>query len=297
MILFFGYVYFALFLAYFIGHIQHKAGFITLYVIHLSSTLVAITISFFIKTELLLNQLPFIIICIIGIILLPFTIYNRIKQEELEELLDDANEKISRLLVVEERQRIARDLHDTLGQKLSMIGLKSDLAGKIITMDPGSAKNELKDIHTTARTALKEVREMVSDMRSIQIEDELIRIKQLLTAAQIDFAIEGDVHELHTSLLIENVLSMCLKEAVTNIVNHSNASACKIIFSQSADEMGVTVEDNGCGISEHDERTMQGYGLQGMRERIEFINGQLTITSNQGTTIDIRIPYVIQSSE
>ncbi len=294
MTLFFGYVYFSLFLAYFIGHIQQKPGFITLYIVHLVSTLTATTISFILDPDMLLPQTPFIIICMIAIILVPFTIHNRLKQEKLEALLDDANEKIANLLVMEERQRIARDLHDTLGQKLSLIGLKSELAGKIVSDDPNGAKAEMQDIHVTARTALKEVREMVSGMRNIRLEEELIRIQQLLRAAQIDVVIKGDPNELHATLLIENVLSMCLKEAVTNIVHHSHASECWIVFSQTADEMIVTIQDNGKGIPQDTEHQSQGHGINGIRERIEFVNGRLTIKSQDGTMIDLRIPNVIQ---
>src|SRR5690625_7637640 len=132
MILFFGYIYFALFLAFFIGNIKSKAGFITLYVVHLVTTIITFNIDIFFNMDNFLSQLPFIIICLLGVILLPFTIYNRNKHEQLETLLEDANEKISDLLVMEERQRIARDLHDTLGQKLSLIDRKSDLDRKSV---------------------------------------------------------------------------------------------------------------------------------------------------------------------
>src|SRR5690625_6840777 len=132
MILFFGYIYFALFLAFFISNINSKANFITLYVVHLVTTIITFNIDIFFNMDNFLSQLPFIIICLLGVILLPITIYNRNKHEQLETLLEDANEKISDLLVMEERQRIARDLHDTLGQKLSLIGLKSDLDRKSV---------------------------------------------------------------------------------------------------------------------------------------------------------------------
>src|SRR5699024_5666914 len=124
MTLFYGYVYFALFLSFFIGNIRRKGGFIALYVVHLVTTILSITVGFFIVTDVFISQLPFIIISLIGIVLLPFNIHKRIKKKQLETLLDDATEKLA---ITEERQRIARDLHDTLGQKLSMIGLKSDL--------------------------------------------------------------------------------------------------------------------------------------------------------------------------
>src|SRR5699024_12693758 len=74
MTLFLGYVYFSLFFAFYIGNIQNKAGFLTLYIVHLATTIPAIGARFFIQSEALFSQLPFIIICVIGVILLPFTI-------------------------------------------------------------------------------------------------------------------------------------------------------------------------------------------------------------------------------
>src|SRR5690606_16776937 len=106
---------------------------------------------------------------------------------------------------LEERQRIARDLHDTLGQKLSLIGLKSELAEKLISKSPKQAKAEMQDVHQTARTALKEVREMVTQMRGTKLEEELFRVKQILKAAQIDFRLTGDPELTNISLIVENV--------------------------------------------------------------------------------------------
>src|SRR5690625_5395067 len=110
MTLFYGYVYFSLFLSFFIGQVKSKAGFISLYVVHLVTTVLTINIGFFIKTNMFVSQLPFIIISIIGISLLPFNIYNRNKQERLEGLLESAT---TQLAITDERQRISRDLHDT----------------------------------------------------------------------------------------------------------------------------------------------------------------------------------------
>ena len=119
MTLLFGYVYFALFLAFFIGNIQNRASFFTFYTIHLVTTIVTINYEFVSKT-LLSHQLPFILVSVIGVILLPVTTYNRNKSDKLQGQLEDANKRISELVKLEERQRIARDLHDTLGQKLSL---------------------------------------------------------------------------------------------------------------------------------------------------------------------------------
>ncbi|MFC0525993.1 sensor histidine kinase [Pontibacillus salicampi] len=296
MTILFGYIYFALFLAFFIGTIRNKAGFLSLYIVHLTTTLAAITVIFFIQNESLFPQLPFIIISIIGVILLPFTIRYRQKQQRLEGELEDANEKISQLKVIEERERIARDLHDTLGQKLSMISLKSDLAGKLIAVKPQSAIKEVEDISQTARTALKEVREMVSNMRGAKLEDELVRVQQIIEAAEMEFHFDGDVQLNNTPLLVENVLSMCLKEAATNIVKHSNATTCHINLHQTQTDVSIVVTDNGKGIGEN-KGSFQGHGLQGMRERLEFVNGSLDIVSNNGTILTIRVPNVIKQEQ
>lgn len=293
MILFFGYVYFSLFLAFFIGNIKNLVRFIVLYTIHLITTVAAVSAGFFIKTDMFNTQFPFILISVIGVILIPFTMYNRNKREKLEGQLKDANKKLSQMVILEERQRIARDLHDTLGQKLSLIGLKSDLAKKLIDKKPELAKQEVNDINQTARTALKEVREMVADMRGIRLEDEIIHVKQLIKAAEMDFDFAGLPKLKNTPLLVEHVLSMCLKEAVTNVVKHSNASSCRISICQTADEVKIEVKDNGIGISDRSQ-SVGGHGLHGVRERLEFVNGSLEIVSSNGTTLIIRVPNVIK---
>lgn len=287
----FGYVYLAIFLAFFIGNIRNKIGYFIVYGIHIGTTILAVILGMIEHSTLYLTQLPFIVLTIIGVILLPFNTYNRNKREKLEDQLEDANKRISQLVVIEERERIARDLHDTLGQKLSLIGLKSDLAGKLLHRDAEAALNEINDIRKTARTALKEVRELVSDMRGTKLEDELLRIQQILKAAEIDFVLYGNAKLTNTPLLVENVLSMCLKEAVTNVVKHSHATRCSILIKQKPGEVLVQVEDDGIGLEGN--KLQQGNGLAGMRERLEFVNGSVDIQTMDGTTLNIRVPNVI----
>lgn len=292
----FGYIYFSLFLAFYIGNIKNFSGFLSLYIIHLTTTLVAITTTFIYQIDSLFPNLPFIFIAVIGVILLPFTVRYRTRQQKLEGELEDANERITQLMVIEERERIARDLHDTLGQKLSMIGLKSDLAHKLMLAHPEKAAQEVDDIRATARTALKEVREMVSNMRGMKLDEELVRVQQIVEAAEMSFQYEGNPQLTNTPLLVENVLSMCLKEAVTNVVKHSQASTCLISIRQCPTEILVTVKDDGKGISASDE-PFRGHGIRGIRERLEFVNGRLDIETDNGTTVYIHVPSVIQNKE
>ncbi|MEC0171833.1 sensor histidine kinase [Paenibacillus graminis] len=296
MTLLFGYMYFALFIAFFIGNIQKRAGFFTLYSIHLLTTIAAINYEMITGNRVFISQLPFVLVSMIAVVLLPATTYNRNNQDKLQGQLEDANKRISELVIMEERQRIARDLHDTLGQKLSLIGLKSDLAGKLIHKNPAQAVIEINDVRQTARSALKEVREMVTQMRGIRLEDELIRIRQLLQAAEIEFRLEGSARLANTSLITENVLSMCLKEAVTNVVKHSGATLCQVLIEPSRTDLLIKVKDNGTGmegINLYD----KGHGLQGMRERLEFVNGSMEVLQDQGTMLIIKVPNVFKQPE
>ena len=212
---------------------------------------------------------------------------------QLEGQLEDAQKRISKFIIIEERERIARDLHDTLGQKLSLIGLKSDLASRLIEKNPQAAKIEINDINQTARSVLKEVRELVTNMRGTKLEDELFRVKQILNAAQITCKLNGSPELVNTPLLVENVLSMSLKEAVTNIVKHSRATSCSISIKQSTKETLIKVHDNGIGLNQETEWS-KGHGLRGIKERLEFVNGSLDIHSKNGTTLYIRVPNVIK---
>ena len=286
----FGFVYFSLFLAYYIGNVENKVGFFILYGLHIVGTVMTVNWGFITQNPIFFSQFPFIIISVIGVILLPLSSYNSHKRGRLEAELKDAHQQISDLIKLQERQRIARDLHDILGQKLSLIGLKSDLASKLVQINPEQAKHELHDIQDTARIALKEVREIVADMRGTKLEDEILRVKQILRAAQMEFNFEGGQGIQQIPLLIENVLSMCLKEAITNIVKHSGATVCKVIIKKSSTEIMMVIVDNGKGIMGKDMK--KGNGLTGMKERLEFVNGSLNIQSDSGTELIVTIPLI-----
>jgi len=291
MTLFYGYVYLSIFTSFFIGNIKNTVGFYIMYGLHIGFTILSIAAGYFIELESFLNQTPFIIITVVGVVILPIAIYSRNKQENLEGELESAKERISELIIHEERQRIARDLHDTLGQKLSMIGLKSDLASRLVEKNPKAAIQEIQEIRHTARIALKEVRELVSNMKAVKLSEECIRVEEILKAAGISYQLKGDIHQLKIPVLVENVLSMCLKEAVTNIVKHSGAKHCIIEIQQNQNEVMLMIQDDGKGINEN--MGHEGNGLKGMRERLEFINGTLMIESNPGVTLTITIPLTI----
>ncbi|WP_318617211.1 sensor histidine kinase [Sporosarcina sp. YIM B06819] len=231
--------------------------------------------------------LPFAIVMIGA----PFGIRSMNERMALEQRLDQANEQIKDLIKREERVRIARDLHDTLGHTLSLITLQSQLVQRIAEKHPDRVKTEAKEIERTARAALQQVRELVSDMRAITIAEELADMEQILKAAGIQFHMEDQTELPELPLLQQNIVGMCLREAATNIVKHSGAQNCVVTFEDARGNFTITVKDDGVGISERNE---EGNGLSGMRERLALIDGRLALESGGGTTVELAVPVIVK---
>lgn len=197
--------------------------------------------------------------------------------------LKRAQGEIEHLAKVAERERIARDLHDVLGHTLSVIILKSELAGKLIDRDPERARAEIKDVETTSRVALAEVRSTIRGYRVQSLDAEL---KQSLTALETaGVAIRSHTTEVNLTPAQESVVAMVVREAVTNVVRHAAARNCQVSLSSSDGSCLLEIEDDGCGGS-----SVEGNGLRGMRERIEALGGNFQRQISSGTKLTIRFP-------
>ncbi|MED0946670.1 sensor histidine kinase [Bacillus mobilis] len=242
-------------------------------------------------TTSLVNIVPMFIL----MLLTPFGMRNFNQKKMLRNQLNEANEQIKDLVKREERQRIARDLHDTLGHTLSLITLKSQLVEKLIVKNPERASAEAKEITQTSRTALKQLRELISDMRMITVEEEIEQIKAILQAANIGLEIKQETSASSLSPIEQNILGMCLREAVTNVVKHSKATRCTVSVLESQGELILTVEDNGIGLAD---QSHDGNGIRGMKERIALIDGFVELgTINPGTLLTVKVPVVIRTGK
>lgn len=230
--------------------------------------------------------LPFLVVMIGA----PFGIRSMGEKLELEQQLDQANDQIMDFIKREERVRIARDLHDTLGHTLSLITLQSQLVQRIAEK-PERVTAEAKEIEMTARSALQQVRELVSDMRTITIAEELWDMEQILKAADIQFHMEEQSELPSLTPLQQNILGMCLREAVTNIVKHSEAENCFVTIGNTRGDFTISVTDDGVGVCENN---YEGNGLSGMRERLALIEGKLSIESGLGTTVAMAVPIIVK---
>ncbi|MGQ4512149.1 histidine kinase [Streptomyces sp. DW26H14] len=208
--------------------------------------------------------------------------------------LRQARTTVATLAANEERLRMARDLHDLLGHSLSLITLKSELAGRMLPGEPGRAAEQVADIERVSRQALTDVREAVSGYRRLTLPGELAGARTTLAVAGIATRLPAETPGDLPGTLgpeSEEALAWSLREAVTNVVRHSGARTCAVTLAprQTLDGLflQLSVEDDGGGIG----TAPRGNGLTGLGERLGKAGGTLELRSSRsGLTLTMRVP-------
>ncbi|MEV1170906.1 sensor histidine kinase, partial [Nonomuraea sp. NPDC049784] len=178
-----------------------------------------------------------------------------------------AQDEVARLAATEERLRIARDLHDLLGHSLSLIVLKSELAGRLAE-DAPKVHKEIADIESVARKALEEVREAVTGYRQRSLPEELDSARAVLRAAGV--AAEVRVSGTPLPGLLDGLLGWSVREGTTNVVRHARATRCEIKVTFDGEQATLEIVDNGKG---GDGPYEMGSGLRGLNERVAGAGG------------------------
>jgi two-component system sensor histidine kinase DesK len=185
--------------------------------------------------------------------------------------LAEAREELARNAVAEERLRFARDLHDLLGHSLSLIALKSELAGRLAEADPARARAEMADVEAAARRALAEVRDAVSGYRQVSCAQALAEARSALSGAGIAVRLPARVPALPGP--VDATLGWVVREATTNVLRHSGARSVTVTLTEDGVEAVLTVTDDGRGPADD---TEPGSGLTGLAERVGALGGALT---------------------
>lgn len=194
--------------------------------------------------------------------------------------LQTARAALARQAVIEERLRLARDLHDLLGHTLSLIILKSELAHRLIGSVPATAETEIRDIEQVARQTLLEVREAVAGYRQPTLREELSKVPHVLAAAGVQCVVEHRVGELAPAT--DAVLAWAVREGVTNIIRHSRATTCRIrVMRNETCVVAEVINDGPCDL-EHHTLMNRGSGLTGLRERVAAQGGRMDARPLQG---------------
>jgi two-component system sensor histidine kinase DesK len=212
-----------------------------------------------------------------------------------------AREELARRAVEKERLRFSRDLHDLLGHTLSVIVVKAEAARRLAPRDMDAALSQIDDIESVGRQALAEIREAVTGYREGSLATELARACSALMAAGMD----PDVHQSGTPLSAptEALLAWVVREAVTNVVRHSEATHCAITIEATEERVRLTVTDDGTGTgtgtgtgastgtgSPH--QGIGGTGLKGLTERLATAGGSLHAgpAPHGGFTVTAELP-------
>ncbi|MBI9051431.1 MAG: sensor histidine kinase [Anaerolineaceae bacterium] len=243
---------------------------------------------------------PTMIVVSIGMVIvfqLVFTgVYNQTatakqQAEEALEKLEIANIKIEQMTRDEERQRIARELHDTLAQGLTGIILQLDAADHYLNKgDAVKAQEVVQHSMQAARETLAESRLVIDDLHLIKSEFTLQEhITKIISNTKTNFVLDCIVPENISEkehLLIEKLIS----EAVMNINKHAQAKNASIRITNHADEIHIHIKDDGIGFDIEKQKYQSGhYGLLGMQERIASVNGKMSIQTNPNAGCEINI--------
>ena len=192
-----------------------------------------------------------------------------------------AHDEIERIAAVAERERIARDLHDLLGHTLSVIRIKSELAARLVGADPQRARREIEDVERTARETLGQVRAAVQGYRASGFTGEVASAKLALEASGVVLSYATDPLEMPPRL--ETALALVLREAVTNVVRHAQASRCSVTLGIESGYVVLEVADNGVGGV-----ALEGNGLGSLRERLRALGGTVEVGPAEPSGFRIR---------
>ena len=229
--------------------------------------------------------------------------YSAERRNVLMVKLNQARAELARTAVAQERLRISRDLHDLLGHSLSVIALKSELAGRMIESDPQRAASEISELEAVARRSLAEVRQAVTGYRQPSLAAELAAARRMLASAGIDCRVDAPVsYDLPPE--VDALLAWTVRETSTNIVRHSGARATRITVTVTGTSASAELTDDGAGPptgrgtptadGESEPGTAAGAGgsgLAGLAERAGRLGG--TLLAGAGTNGGFRVRVTV----
>lgn len=201
----------------------------------------------------------------------------------------------------EERKRVAREIHDGPAQSMANIVMRAEFCLKLLDMDPEKVRDELIALQNMVRMSLMDVRKIIFDLRPMVLDDLGLApaIKRYLAeykeqyGLHVEFLFFGQQRRLDSS--VEVALFRIIQETVTNIRKHAQAKNAVVKMEVLRKKVSIHIKDDGIGFDLNTvmaEKELEGYGLVGMRERVQLLKGKMAIKTapNQGTSISITVP-------
>lgn len=211
----------------------------------------------------------FVVYWIVGLVTGAVALYGSARLVQAVDELYAARTELAELAVGRERLRVSRDLHDLLGSSLSAVSLKGDLARRLLPSDPPAARAQIEGLTGVARDALRDMRAVTRDEHAVALRTEIDGAAALLGAAGIDALIDVDLPELARPT--QDVLAWAVREGVTNVLRHSQASTCSITARRGDGTVRLEIVNDGAGPP-----SGGGNGLAGLAERARGRSGSAT---------------------
>lgn len=205
--------------------------------------------------------------------------------------------------VVEERQRLARELHDAVSQQLFAISMTATAVSRTLEQDFDKAKRQIELIEEMASAAQSEMRALLLHLRPIQLEGKRLAqaIPELVHEMRAKVPIDIQLHmedDLLLSKGMENHLFRIVQEAMSNTLRHARATHMDIELHRRGDTVRLVIRDNGIGF-DLNEKKQASYGLVNMEERVNELGGSFHVATapGKGTRIEIRVPIMTEGGD
>jgi|LSQX01.3.fsa_nt_gb two-component system sensor histidine kinase DegS len=205
----------------------------------------------------------------------------------------------------EERQRVARDIHDGPAQLMSNVVLKAEICERMIDIDLDKARDELKNLKKVVRESLQDVRKIIYDLRPMSLDDLglIPTLQRYVLTYQEEYGVSVSFDVVGAQPDLKSVISLTVfrivQEALSNISKHAKADNVVIHLEFAQKNLKLYIYDDGLGfdtakLNERHEDISSGFGLVSMRERVELLDGEMNISSEpgKGTRINIMIPFI-----
>lgn len=232
-------------------------------------------------------------------LLMNFLKYYKVEEEKkrvLNKKLMDANIRLNEMTIIEERNRIARDLHDTIGHGLTSTIMGLEIVQVLMDEDIEKAKKMIVNLKESTRENLVNVREVVSTLnpnenisKGIESIRELIKSFTSKSNIKVNFEIEGIPVKTNPNSNI--VIYRTIQEGLTNAIRHGKADLIDVKLMYSNDSITLHIKDNGTGVNE----ISKGFGLRAMEDRVFSLGGSISFFSKDGFSILLNLPLEVQN--
>ncbi len=206
-----------------------------------------------------------------------------IKEEKVKQ-----NAQLNLFLAENERNRIGRDLHDSLGHTFAMLSVKAELAQQFLQMEAyDKAAKELQEVQEISKKSMADVRRIINNLKERTLDEELVTIRAMLEMSGIQVEIDNQLNVASIPPSQQSTISMILLEAATNIIKHAQAKKSWFSLVKKDDKIVLDIQDDGCGFQK-----LTGQELHSIRERLVMMSGRAEILSSKNPTqVRIELPY------